>query len=264
MAHWTRPNGLEISRVRVPLGVIGIIYELRPNVTAKRGGALPEVGQRRDPAQRLRESSLPPPAIANALSEALVASGLPEASIQLVPTVDRSAVGLPLGGLAGDAVPLPLAVTRARGGDRQDDGPRAAAPARGAGVRATFKLARRRVADVRARARPGRTTSAGPTPSARRPPRSRRRSTTGGAGSSSRATAGRWREMVHRSALTLKLLTSRRPARSSPRRRPRCPSRSAARATGTTATPGSATRRSRSTGCCGSASPRRRRRSWAG
>ena len=54
-ASWTRPNGLQISRVRVPLGVIGIIYESRPNVTADAGGALPQIRQRRDPAQRLRE-----------------------------------------------------------------------------------------------------------------------------------------------------------------------------------------------------------------
>ena len=57
MARWTRPNGLEISRVRVPLGVIGIIYESRPNVTADAAGALPEIGQRGDPAQRLGELS---------------------------------------------------------------------------------------------------------------------------------------------------------------------------------------------------------------
>ena len=71
---------------------------------------------------------------------------------------------------------------------------------------------------------------------------------------------GRWREMVRRSALALKLLTYRPPAPSS-RRRPRaCPRPSAACATGTTATPGSATRRSRCTRCCASASPRRPRR----
>ena len=53
MASWTRPNGLQISRVRVPLGVIGIIYEVAPNVTADAARALPQVWQRRDPAQRV-------------------------------------------------------------------------------------------------------------------------------------------------------------------------------------------------------------------
>jgi glutamate-5-semialdehyde dehydrogenase len=100
MAHWTRPNGLEISRVRVPLGVIGIIYESRPNVTADAAGLCLKSGN----AVILRsgsESFLTSLVIANALSEALLASGLPEASIQLVPTVDRAAVGFMLGGLAG-------------------------------------------------------------------------------------------------------------------------------------------------------------------
>jgi glutamate-5-semialdehyde dehydrogenase len=100
MAHWTRPNGLEISRVRVPLGVIGIIYESRPNVTADAAALCLKSGN----AVILRsgsESFLTSLVIANALSEAVVASGLPEASIQLVPTVDRSAVGFMLGGLGG-------------------------------------------------------------------------------------------------------------------------------------------------------------------
>ena len=51
---WTRPNGMRIERVRVPLGVIGIIYESRPNVTADAGALCLKVGQRRDPARRLR------------------------------------------------------------------------------------------------------------------------------------------------------------------------------------------------------------------
>ena len=99
-ARWTRPNGLEISRVRVPLGVIGIIYESRPNVTADAAALCLKSGN----AVILRsgsESFLTSLVIANALSEAVVASGLPEASIQLVPTVDRSAVGFMLGGLGG-------------------------------------------------------------------------------------------------------------------------------------------------------------------
>jgi glutamate-5-semialdehyde dehydrogenase len=100
MARWARPNGLEISRVRVPLGVIGIIYESRPNVTADAAGLSLKSGN----AAILRsgsESFLSSLVIANTLSEAVVASGLPEAAIQLVPTVDRSAVGFMLGGLGG-------------------------------------------------------------------------------------------------------------------------------------------------------------------
>jgi glutamate-5-semialdehyde dehydrogenase len=100
MARWTRPNGLEISRVRVPLGVIGIIYESRPNVTADAAALCLKSGN----AVILRsgsESFLTSLVIANVLSGAVVASGLPEAAIQLVPTVDRSAVGFMLGGLGG-------------------------------------------------------------------------------------------------------------------------------------------------------------------
>jgi glutamate-5-semialdehyde dehydrogenase len=100
MDRWTRPNGLEISRIRVPLGVVGIIYESRPNVTADAAGLCLKSGN----AAILRsgsESFLTSLVIANALSEGLVAAGLPEAAIQLVPTVDRSAVGFMLGGLGG-------------------------------------------------------------------------------------------------------------------------------------------------------------------
>jgi glutamate-5-semialdehyde dehydrogenase len=100
MARWTRPNGLEISRVRVPLGVMGIIYESRPNVTADAAGLCLKAGN----AVILRsgsESFLTSLVIANLINEAVVAAGLPTAAIQLVPTVDRSAVGFMLGGLAG-------------------------------------------------------------------------------------------------------------------------------------------------------------------
>jgi glutamate-5-semialdehyde dehydrogenase len=100
MARWTRPNGLGISRVRVPIGVIGIIYESRPNVTADAAGLCLKSGN----AAILRsgsESFLTSLVIANSLSEAAVVAGLPEAAIQLVPTVDRSAVGFMLGGLGG-------------------------------------------------------------------------------------------------------------------------------------------------------------------
>lgn len=100
IASWTRPNGLQISRVRVPLGVIGIIYESRPNVTADAGGLCLKSGN----AVILRsgsESFLSSLVICNALTEGLADAGLPEAAIQLVPTVDREAVGLMLGGLGG-------------------------------------------------------------------------------------------------------------------------------------------------------------------
>jgi glutamate-5-semialdehyde dehydrogenase len=100
MARWTRPNGLEISRVRVPLGVVGIIYESRPNVTADAAALCLKAGN----AAILRsgsESFLTSLVIANVLSEAVASAGLPEAAIQLVPTVDRSAVGFMLGGLGG-------------------------------------------------------------------------------------------------------------------------------------------------------------------
>ncbi len=99
-ASWTRPNGLQISRVRVPLGVIGIIYESRPNVTADAGGLCLKSGN----AVILRsgsESFLTSLVICNALTEGLAAAGLPEAAIQLVPTVDRAAVGFMLAGLGG-------------------------------------------------------------------------------------------------------------------------------------------------------------------
>src|SRR3990172_13272958 len=94
------PNGLVVGRVRVPLGVIGIIYESRPNVTADAAGLCLKSGN----AAILRsgsESFLTSLVIANILSEAVAAAGLPEAAIQLVPTVDRSAVGFMLGGLSG-------------------------------------------------------------------------------------------------------------------------------------------------------------------
>jgi glutamate-5-semialdehyde dehydrogenase len=84
----------------VPLGVVGIIYESRPNVTADAAGLCLKSGN----AAILRsgsESFLTSLVIANALSEAVVDAGLPEAAIQLVPTVDRSAVGFMLGGLGG-------------------------------------------------------------------------------------------------------------------------------------------------------------------
>jgi glutamate-5-semialdehyde dehydrogenase len=95
LAEWTRPNGLNISRVSVPLGVIGIIYESRPNVTADAGGLALKSGN----AAILRggsESFHSSRALVAALGEGLRAAGLPEDAIQLVPTRDRAAVGMML------------------------------------------------------------------------------------------------------------------------------------------------------------------------
>jgi glutamate-5-semialdehyde dehydrogenase len=96
LARWTRPNGLDIARVRVPLGVIGIIYESRPNVTADAGGLCLRAGN----AAILRggsESFHSSRAIATALQSGIAAAGLPPAAVQLVPTIDRAAVGMMLG-----------------------------------------------------------------------------------------------------------------------------------------------------------------------
>ncbi len=98
---WTRPNGITIERVRVPLGVIGIIYESRPNVTADAGALCLKSGNAailRGGSDSLRSSR----AIVAALGQGLRGTGLPEAAIQLVPTRDRAAVGLMLGGLDGN------------------------------------------------------------------------------------------------------------------------------------------------------------------
>jgi len=100
LAEWDRPNGLTIQRVSVPLGVIGIIYESRPNVTADAGGLCLRSGN----AVILRggsESYHSSRAILASLSAGLAAAGLPEAAIQMVPTRDRSAVGALLSGLDG-------------------------------------------------------------------------------------------------------------------------------------------------------------------
>ena len=100
VARWQRPNGLDISRVRTPIGVIGIIYESRPNVTADAGALCLKSGN----AAILRggsESFHSSTAIHECLRDGLVAAGLPEASIQMVPTRDRAAVGEMLKGLSG-------------------------------------------------------------------------------------------------------------------------------------------------------------------
>jgi glutamate-5-semialdehyde dehydrogenase len=92
MDRWQRPNGLDISRVRVPLGVIGIIYESRPNVTADAGSLCLKSGN----ASILRggsESFHSSTAIFDCMQEGLKLANLPAAAIQMVPTTDRAAVG---------------------------------------------------------------------------------------------------------------------------------------------------------------------------
>jgi len=97
-AEWTRPNGLVIQRVRVPLGVIGIIYESRPNVTAD-AGALCLKSANPVILRGGSESRLSSAAIHECLVAGLKAAGLPAAAIQIVPTTDRAAVGMMLAGL---------------------------------------------------------------------------------------------------------------------------------------------------------------------
>ena len=100
LASWTRPNGLEISRVRGPIGVIGIIYESRPNVTADAGALCLRAANAailRGGSESLHSSR----AIADALRTGLKDAGLPADAIQLVQTADRAAVGMMLTGLEG-------------------------------------------------------------------------------------------------------------------------------------------------------------------
>jgi glutamate-5-semialdehyde dehydrogenase len=97
---WTRPNGMTIERVRVPLGVIGIIYESRPNVTADAAALCLKAGN----AAILRggsESQRSNRDIHAAIAAGLAEAGLPADAIQLVPTRDRAAVGMMLTGLDG-------------------------------------------------------------------------------------------------------------------------------------------------------------------
>ena len=93
--RWDRPNGLNISRVRTPLGVIGIIYESRPNVTADAGGLCLKSGNAavlRGGSESFHSSGL----IGACLHDGLRAAGLPEGAVQLLPTTDRAAVGIML------------------------------------------------------------------------------------------------------------------------------------------------------------------------
>jgi glutamate-5-semialdehyde dehydrogenase len=100
LARWSRPNGLDIARVATPIGVIGIIYESRPNVTADAGALTLKSGNvaiLRGGSDAVRSAS----AIQVAMAEGLKAAGLPEAAIQVVRNTDRAAVGMMLEGLNG-------------------------------------------------------------------------------------------------------------------------------------------------------------------
>ncbi len=100
MEEWTRPNGLRISRVRTPLGVIGVIFESRPNVTADAGALCLKAGNAvilRTGSGALRSAL----AIHAAMQRGLAAEGVPEAAVQIVPFGDREAVGQMLAGLDG-------------------------------------------------------------------------------------------------------------------------------------------------------------------
>ncbi|TPI45619.1 glutamate-5-semialdehyde dehydrogenase [Mesorhizobium sp. B2-9-1] len=101
IAAWDRPNGLHIERVRTPLGVIGVIYESRPNVTADAGALCLKAGNPvilRGGSDSLNSSA----AIHACMVEGLKAADLPQDAIQLVPTTDRAAVGEMLKGLGGN------------------------------------------------------------------------------------------------------------------------------------------------------------------
>ncbi len=96
LARWRRPNGLDIARVRVPLGVVGIIYESRPNVTADAGALCLKAGNAailRGGSESFHSSRL----ILDCLRQGIAEAGLPEAALQSLPTTDRAAVGIMLG-----------------------------------------------------------------------------------------------------------------------------------------------------------------------
>jgi glutamate-5-semialdehyde dehydrogenase len=100
IAEWHRPNGLAISRVRVPIGVIGVIFESRPNVAADAGALSLKSGNAvilRGGSDSLNSTT----AIVSALQQGLIEQGLPRELIVAVPTADRSAVGMMLSGLGG-------------------------------------------------------------------------------------------------------------------------------------------------------------------
>jgi glutamate-5-semialdehyde dehydrogenase len=100
LARWKRPNGLDIARVATPIGVIGIIYESRPNVTADAGALTLKSGNvaiLRGGSDSIRSSAV----VHASMVEGLKAAGLPQAAVQMVKTPDRAAVGMMLEGLNG-------------------------------------------------------------------------------------------------------------------------------------------------------------------
>src|SRR4051812_22421496 len=100
MARWTRPNGLDFARVRTPIGVIGMIFESRPNVAADAAAICLRSGNAlilRSGADALASCL----AIGEAIAEGLEQAGLPPGCVQIVPTADRDAVGALLAGLGG-------------------------------------------------------------------------------------------------------------------------------------------------------------------
>ena len=100
IARWQRPNGLDIARIRTPIGVIGMIYESRPNVTADAAAICLRSGNAiilRSGSEALRSAL----AIHRALAAGLAEAGLPAGAVQIVDTPDRAAVGMMLEGLAG-------------------------------------------------------------------------------------------------------------------------------------------------------------------
>ena len=126
MARWQRPNGLDISRVRTPIGVIGMIYESRPNVTADAAAICLRSGNAiilRSGSEALRSAL----AIHGAIAEGLKEADLPEAAVQIVPTADRDAVGTMLDGLGGAIDLIIPRGGRDAGRARQQGGARAGA-----------------------------------------------------------------------------------------------------------------------------------------
>ena len=106
LAHWQRPNGLDITRQSTPLGVIGVIYESRPNVTIDAAGLCVLAGNSvilRSGSDSQHSAAL----LGDIMTRGLEAAGLPRTAVQMVPTTDRAAVGAMLGAVGGIDVIIP-------------------------------------------------------------------------------------------------------------------------------------------------------------